>query len=184
MFFLLVLSLFTVYATCSCHILCRREARSNIDLNLLDKILVSIATIRCGSSPVQTYPSIDWIGGDGQPKIVDKVLSKVTTVASVLPVPQRVIHLEYETTEYVGWPFPRNWEQGYLKEVPLSRMFLTTLVRAHEAGDACVQSNKRGGHSAEPKEPSWIRHCSWTLLKDTPDMEHLCNEDTFYYPKT
>ena len=128
MFFASILSLVTVYATCSCHILCRREARSNIDLNLLNKNLVSIATIRCGSSPVQTYPCIDWIGGDGQPKIVDKVRRsvKVTTVVlriAVLPVLQRVIHLEYETTEYVGWPrlhksncFPRNWEQGCLKD--------------------------------------------------------------------
>ena len=42
--------------------------------------------------------------------------------------------------------------------VSLSRTFFSTaLVRAHEAGDACKQNDKKGG-SAEPKEPPWIRH--------------------------
>ena len=36
--------------------------------------------------------------------------------------------------------------------VPLSRMFSTALVCAHEAGDACTQNDKKEG-SAEPKEP-------------------------------
>ena len=44
---------------------------------------------------------------------------------------------------------------GFLKG---GRVFSTALVRAHEAGDACAQNDKKGG-SAEPKEPPWIRHC-------------------------
>ena len=36
--------------------------------------------------------------------------------------------------------------------VPLFRTFSTVLVHANEAGDACVQNDKKGG-SAEPKEP-------------------------------
>ena len=60
--------------------------------------------------------------------------------------------------------------------VPLSRTFSTALVRAHKAGDACVQNDIKGG-SAEPKEPPWIRHCrcscvdcltfSYDLIDDT-----------------
>ena len=42
--------------------------------------------------------------------------------------------------------------------VPLSTMFLTVLVHAHEASDVCEQNNKKGD-SAEPKEPPWIHHC-------------------------
>ena len=36
--------------------------------------------------------------------------------------------------------------------VPLSRTFSTALVRAHEAGDACTQNDKKGD-SAETEEP-------------------------------
>ena len=41
--------------------------------------------------------------------------------------------------------------------LPLSRMFSTALVHAHEAGNRCAQNYKKGG-STEPKEPPWIRH--------------------------
>ena len=52
--------------------------------------------------------------------------------------------------------------------VPLSRMFSTALVHAHEAGDAGSQNDKKGG-SAELKEPPGSATADEPSMKDTPN---------------
>ena len=50
--------------------------------------------------------------------------------------------------------------------VPLSRMFSTALVCAHEAGDACAQNDKKGGFrgtQGTPLDPPLVTYITFSL---------------------